>query len=232
MKKYLLLFLIVICGTILISCTNNEIDSRDESPIPDNITPSFDYEGLGFKLTFTLIENTAPRWQRTDGEIDPLRNSSYIAQPQNNLSEQALVLKENFFSSEDYSFYGPSAEDLSGFFYYTDVSYVNNNLKVNFYNYAIEPYSQYSSIPSTHLDGIVSNNHTSYVLNTKYVSNRNYPIQFNYHLIFSALYFDNSFPYKVYFNQDYIFFMSKEAGFSQKYLEKFTPEYGVYLFKD
>jgi hypothetical protein len=244
MKKYLIFLLVLICGTILISCTDsgtglgNGIDVvEDINPPSDlikfnDIRPVIDYEALGFLTPFEINENAIPLWFRTDGEIDPLRQESYLSQPQSIMSQKGRELKESFFNSDEYTLYGmvEGSSNPPNFFYYPDVSYVDNQMKVLFYNHGTEEYDTRSASSYTFIDGIVSNNETSYVINTKYYSWSN-PIQISLFSLFSALYYDNTFPYTIYFSQDYIFLMSREEGFSKTYLEKFTPENGVYLFK-
>jgi hypothetical protein len=108
---------------------------------------------------------------------------------------------------------------------------VKNNLKVLFYDADLDPYSTRVIFPTPFIDGIISNNETRYILNTKYLPLSG-PIQYIYYDLFSALYYDDTLPYRVYFSQDYIFLMSKKEAFSKSYLDKLTSEHGVYLFKD
>jgi hypothetical protein len=230
MKKYLLFLLVLICGTILFSCTNNEIISGDDLIIPEETSSVIDYKALGFILPFLTIDSTNADRQRTDGEIDPLHKESYLSEPQKNLSKQTIALKEKFFNSNDYALYGYDEGPIN-FFYYLDVSYVNNKFKVLFYNMRTDPLSYHIISPTPFIDGIVSNNETSYVFNSGYNGSTSL-IQYEYYFIFSALYYDDTLPYRVYFSAEYIFLMSKEKNFSKTYLEKFTPENGVYLFKD
>ncbi|KAA6376761.1 MAG: hypothetical protein EZS28_027711 [Streblomastix strix] len=239
MKKYLIFFLVLICVTILISCAQNEVDlendvnSESEFIKFNDGRSIIDYEALGFHLPFEINDDAVPMWGRTDGEIDPLRQESYLSQPRSVLSEKGHNLKEAFFNSDDYSLYGivAGSSNPPNFIYYLDVSYADNQPKVLFYNKGIEEYDRLSAFPWTFIDGIVSNNETSYVFNTRYIGAVG-PIQENFLALFAALYYDNTFPYTVYFSQDYIFLMSKEENFSKTYLERFTPEHGVYLFKD
>ncbi|KAA6360008.1 MAG: hypothetical protein EZS28_044465 [Streblomastix strix] len=214
----------------LVNCTDkgiapgNDVIPAEEVIIPEEIAPIIKYNSLGFKFKFTINQDAVPMWQRTDGEIDPLRNASFLSESQLELSEKAQVLKDEFFKDDDYAFYGP--DNSYNFIYYPDVSYVNNKPKFLFYNKGMDPYIGYSTLPYTFVDGIVSNNTTSYVINAKYVF-RTTSIQVGFLSLFSALYHDDTLPYRVYFSEDYIFLMSKEDSFSKKYLEKFTPDNGI-----
>jgi hypothetical protein len=236
MKKFLILMVVVICGTILFSCTEQGIDSGnqiipdDEVIIPVPSPAAVNYPAIGFYVPFKIVPETVPMWGRTDGEIDPLRGTSFSNPSPSALSAKAKVLKEAFFDDPDYTFYGVGGK-TGNFFYYPDVSYVDNSYQLNFYNHGIEPYDTLSIVPNAFVDGIVSNHETSYVINSKYLSPSGV-IRSYFYKLFSAIYYDDRLPYRIYFNQDYIFLMSKEEGFSQKYLEKFTPENGVYLFKN
>ncbi len=220
------LFLFLMLTFCLSACTSDETD--------------IDYTKMGFPYDFNepyQVEYTdlfLEDFWRTDGTLFPYENDkiNFI-----NWSDEELTsVRSNiegylqYFDSNVYNIYSRNEIDQQQR-YYADVAKIEDEYQVIFYR-DNQNTIFWNIRPGDYIDVIESNGVYSYVLNKKYlgydeIDNREHNFR-----VFYAIYHSIDFPYIVYFNEDYIFFINRSSSFSKDCVTQFDSDSNIIQFKD
>jgi hypothetical protein len=253
MKKKLLCFLSVCFFALPCSSCSNNNSFRESEPLSDKELGLTDFD-----MSVPTLKNFKPPFQllTTGGSYDPLSSikDDFLTRWTGGLrllsSENALLSEMvtydwiDLFSSSSYrvfDFFDFNRENTTmKFWYLPDVFYnpSTGSLKTKI----IDIDSGYHSSSCTYhfsfeVSAVYSGNSFSYILDPRGATTTLFADEvYNYalfygHNLFRVIRYDDEFPYQVYFDKYYIYFMSKNADFSLDYLKEFNAREDMHLFK-
>jgi hypothetical protein len=247
MKKRLLCFLSVCFFALPCSSCSNNNSFRESEPLSDKELGLTDFD-----MSVPTLDNYSSSWDylRTGGSYDPLPQ---IKDKLDTVWETgALAIYPYTFSFDYYwtelfsssSFkifdFNDLIDDSRSLRYFPTPDAIYNEKTASFsikfintfdHNYDDTNFFRYSLLASA----VYSGNSFSYILNphgfTIDVVTENYLALLTGHNVLRIIRYDDEFPYRVYFDKYYIYFMSKNADFSLDYLKEFNARADMHLFK-
>lgn len=223
-----ILFLFSMLTLCLSACTLDKTDTDinyAKMGFPYDFNEPYEIEYVGL-----FLED----FWRTDGTLSPYKNDqiTFI-----NWSDEELIFVRSkidgyvqYFDTNVYNIYSSNEIDQQQR-YYTDVVKVKDTYQVIFYrdNHDTIPWN---IRPGDYIDVIESNGIYSYVLNKKYLGHGKIDNKEHNFRVFYAIYHSIDFPYIVYFNKDYVFFINRNSLFSKECITQFDSDSDMILFKD
>lgn len=210
----------------LVSCKTTEVDKTD-------------YVALGFPQNFNVGYELEDYWFfRHNGQQSILNNitlyelsEDYIYPFEDELELNRYAYYSSFFSDEKYN--KLYAKGLSAEFVYSvGIQFETEKLVYGVYQFVF--YDKIIGGPPYNyieIDIIESNGEYSFICNYRYDIQDFEDVKTKFFDLFYVIYHQKDFPYTVYYDNTYIYLMSKSPNFDDSYKEYFRDN-NVHLFKD